>query len=450
MVVCDLPVGGVSGGAWLSDDIIIFSSNSTGEVFRVPAAGGTPSKVSAPPASFAPQVLPGEKFLVTSPDGIWIGSLAGPKPIRILPDVSSSSYVPPSRPGLTGYVLFVRGDTLMAQVFDGIKGKLREEIFPIAEQVGNLGGLGVATRRAFSASTNGVLVFASGNSVDRELAWVDRAGKRLETATKPFAMPRNPAIALSPDDTEIAVPVADRSGADYWVADLTRKTFSRFTFDGSRSALWSPDGKRLLFAKNDGNRFLKAADGSGKEELVFKNPTCPTCYLYDWSLDGKLIAFTQPGDKGANIWLVSTDGDHKPYPYRGSHFNETWARFSPDGRWMAYETDESGERQIYAESIPAGNGRRQISTDGGQWPRWRRDGKELFYRQGNKMMAVPIRLTATSVEASKPQVLFESNDDLRFEVSHDGQRFLLSFPIEGQTAFTPITVDTNWQAGQAK
>jgi dipeptidyl aminopeptidase/acylaminoacyl peptidase len=351
---------------------------------------------------------------------------------------------------LIGYVLFVRGDTLMAQVFDGINGKLREEIFPIAEKVGNLAGLGVATRRAFSASTNGVLVFASGNSVDRELVWVDRAGRRLETATKRFAMARNPAIALSPDDTEIAVPVAGGSGEDYWVADLTRKTFSRFTFDGSRSAVWSPDGKRLLFAKNDGNRFLKAADGSGKEELVFKNPTCPTCYLYDWSLDGKLIAFTQPGDKGGNIWLVSAEGDHKPHPYRGSHFSETWARFSPDGRWMAYETNESGEHQIYAESIPAGDVRRQISTDGGQWPSWRRDGKELFYRQGNKMMAVPIRLTATSVEAGKPQMLFESNDDLRFQVSRDGQRFLLIFPIEGQTAFTPITVDTNWQAGQAK
>jgi len=117
---------------------------------------------------------------------------------------------------------------------------------------------------------------------------------------------------------------------------------------------------------------------------------------------------------------------------------------------MAYQTDESGEQQIYVESIPAGKGRRQISTDGGIWPRWRRDGKELFYRQGNKMMAVPIRLTATAVEAGKPQVLFESNDDIRFQVTRDGQRFLLSFPVEGTAAFTPLTVDTNWQAGLAK
>jgi dipeptidyl aminopeptidase/acylaminoacyl peptidase len=348
---------------------------------------------------------------------------------------------------LTGHVLFVRGDTLMAETFDGDKGEPRDEIVPIAEQVGNLGG---SARWAFSASANGVLVYGPGNSVDRELLWVNRTGRRLETAAKRFAMPVNPMITLSPDDTQIAVPVAAGSGSDFWIADLTRKTFSRFTFDGSRSTVWSPDGKRLLFAKNDGNRFLKSI-GSGKEEFLFKNPTCTTCYLYDWSLDGKLIAFAQPGgDKGPNIWLVPTEGEHEPYPYRQSRFSEVWARFSPDSKWMAYETDESGERQIYVESIPAGKGRRQISTDGGQWPQWRRDGRELFYRQGNKLMAVPIRLTPTAVEAGKPRVLFESNDDTRFQVTRDGQRFLLSFPVEGTAAFTPITVDTDWQAGLAK
>jgi serine/threonine-protein kinase len=244
VALCALPPGRANGGAWRSDGVILFSV--TGAVFRVPATSGTPSNVSAPPASSDPELLPGGKFLVTKAEGIWIVSLDRAKPTRILPDVSSSAYVPPLRPGLAGHVLFVRGDTLMAETFDGDKGEPRDEILPVAEQVGNLGG---STRWAFSASENGVLVYGPGNSVDRELVWVDRTGRRLESAAKRFAMPINPMITLSPDDTQIAVSVGAGSGSDFWIADLNRKIFSRFTFDGSRSAIWSPDGKRLLFAK---------------------------------------------------------------------------------------------------------------------------------------------------------------------------------------------------------
>jgi hypothetical protein len=148
--------------------------------------------------------------------------------------------------------------------------------------------------------------------------------------------------------------------------------------------------------------------------------------------------------------MVGTDGDHKPYPYHQSRFNETWNAMSPDGQWMAYESDQPGQSEILVESIPTGKGRWQISTEGGDWPVWRRDGKELFFRQGTKIMAVPIRLTNTSVESGKPQALFEVPGDTRFQVSRDGRRFLIAMPVEGAAATAPLTVDTDWRAGVAK
>ena len=147
---------------------------------------------------------------------------------------------------------------------------------------------------------------------------------------------------------------------------------------------------------------------------------------------------------------MAADGDRKPYPYVQSRFNETWAQISPDGRWMAYGSDQPGQNEILVESIPAGKGRWQVSTEGGDWPVWRRDGKELFFRQGTKIMAAPIRLTETSVESGKPQALFEVPPDTRFQVSRDGQHFLIALPVEGAAAASPITVDTDWRAGVSK
>jgi Tol biopolymer transport system component len=261
-------------------------------------------------------------------------------------------------------------------------------------------------------------------------------------------MPGNPMIVLSPDNTIVAIPVAGETGLDIWLQDLTRHTFSRFTSGGANSAVWSPDSERLLIARYDGKRLVKPVDGSGEEKLLFQMPSCPLCFPYDWSSDGKWLAFSERAvETQMDIWLVSTEGDRKPFPYLQSRFDENWARFSPDGHWMAYLSTESGTPQVYVASVPAGGAQRQISSERADWPQWRGDGKELFYRQGTKMMAVPIRLTETSVEAGKPQVLFESQDDIRFQVSRDGQRFLLSFPAGGVTEDPGITVVTNWRSG---
>jgi len=276
------------------------------------------------------------------------------------------------------------------------------------------------------------------------LVWLGHNGKKLQTVSRPFPQAGNPAVRLSPDDSRAIVPVAGATGTDLWIAELNRNTLSRFTFDGSYSGIWSPDGGKVLWAANDGNRYLRLADGSGKDELLFVNPG-HLGYVEDWSSDGKLITF-----QNAGIWMMETGGDRKPHPYHESRFTENWNVISPDGQWLAYHSDQPGQYEILVESIPPGKGRYQISTEGGDWPIWRRDGKELFFRQGTKLMAVSMRLTPTSVESGNPKALFELNADIRFQVSRDGQRFLVAMPLEGAATSAPLTVDTDWRAGLAK
>jgi serine/threonine protein kinase len=371
-----LPFG---GGAWLDSGVIVFGTASG--LFRVSPSGGAPVKIDDRRTAF-PAWLPGRRFLYAREDGIFAGSLDGDKPVRILPDRAATAYVPPLKPGLPGHLLLVRGDTLLAHPFNVDKLELQGDAVPVAHHVGYLN----VSDSAFTASANGVLVFG-GNFPESLLTWFDRAGKRLQTAGKPFSLAVNPAIRLSPDDSQAIVTVAGADGTDLWIADLNRQTFSRFTFNGSSSGIWSPDGRKVLWAAPDGNRYLKPADGSEKDELLFKNPTCNGCYPTDWSSDGKLITFAERSERTTfDLWLVPTEGDRKPYPYLQSRFATFWSQISPDNRWMAYASDQLPQQQVFVESIPAGKGRWQISTEGGDWPIWRRDGKELFYRQGTKLM----------------------------------------------------------------
>ena len=264
-------------------------------LYRVSSSGGTPSKVSDENA-VVPVWLTEQRFLfmTVGANGIFAGSLTGAKPSLLLPDASGPVFVPRVRSGLPDQLLFLRGRTLFVQPIDAEKAELLGVAVPVAEGVGTLGS---PTNAAFSASATGVLVFGRGQASDRELVWLARSGKKLQTVSRPFLQAGNPAIRISPDDSRAIVPVAGATGADLWIAELNRNTLSRFTFDGSTSGIWSPDGRKVLWTANDGNRWLRSADGSGKDELLFTSPSRGNGFVEDWSSDGKRITFHNNGLK---------------------------------------------------------------------------------------------------------------------------------------------------------
>ena len=477
LTLCDATSG--RGGTWNRDGVIVFSGGPTSPLVRVSAAGGVPAPVttlvegsSGTGGHRFPVFLPdGVHVLYTAgpdkPDaaGVYLGSLDGAVSLRMLPDPTNALYAPPATRGGSGYLMFRREDTLMAQPFDLKALKLTGEMFPVAEQVPIGGHLGFG---AFSASENGTLVYRTGGSLsNREVVWVDRTGKRLRAVTKPGAFA---SLATSPDQQTVAVTLATGGGgqSDIWLQDLGRDVISRFTFRPGitlNRPIWSPDGSRLVFASgllgtNTFDIYQKPAGGNGQEELLVH--ASANGVPEDWSPDGKWIVYRQTSQKAdSDLWLLPLDGERKPIPYLQTPFDERNARFSPGPgdapRWMAYQSNESGQNQIYVQAIPASGPKYQISTSGGTQPAWRRDGKELFYLSTDlKLMAVPIKL-GTTVEPGTPQELFATAaaafgiGPIGYAPSPDGERFLVNVPAGGEGATTaPITVVLNWQAGLKK
>jgi eukaryotic-like serine/threonine-protein kinase len=466
--LCDSTSG--RGGTWNRDGVILFSPGPASSIFRVPAAGGTPVPVTnlgngPGEGNRFPLFLPdGVHFLYNAGSdkpaaaGVFLGSLDGSSPTRILPDASNAVYAPSAAPGGPGYILFRHENTLMAQPFDARGLKTAGDSFPIAEQVTNGGNGGFG---AFSASQNGLLVFRSGASdADRELVWMDRAGKRLGVVGKPGAFRE---FAVSPDEKTLAVMVGNFSQSDIWLEDMGRGVLSRVTFRAgvNRDPMWSPDSGRVVFAAQapgtyTADIYRKLSGGNGQEELLLHAGI--NGYPQDWSPDGKWIVYQQTGQKTpGDLWLLPLSGDRKPVPYLQTPFVESSAKFSPDGKWMAYQSNESGQFQVYVQTIPASGAKYQISSAGGGLPQWRRDGRELFYISADqKLMAVPVKLGAT-VEVGTPQPLFPAAFPLNlvglvYEPSRDGQRFLVNVPAGGEAAVTsqPLTVVTNWQAALKK
>lgn len=351
----------------------------------------------------------------------------------------------------------------MAQPFDAEHLKPTGEVFPIAEHVGVSANV---SNGAFSVSENGVLVFGAGGAlVDQQLAWVDRAGKRLGVVGKPG---RAGSDSLSPNGKRVAFVLAPPSGpgADIWLYDLERDTATRFTFGRGLSVapLWSPDGSRIVYASSATTLarfdiYQKPSSGAGKEELLSRGGT--NLSIWDWSRDGKWVVYSpEPNAKTkADLWLLPMEGDHKPVPYLETPFNETLAQFSPDGRWMAYASDESGQEQVYVQPIPANGAKWQVSTSGGSRPRWSHDGRELFYTSADqKLMAVPVKIAGISsgdFQAGAPQPLFDFTATptafgFGYQPSADGHRFLVRTPAEGGTGPPPLTVVLHWEAGLKK
>src|SRR6267143_1373101 len=306
-----------------------------------------------------------------------------------------------------------------------------------------------ATHPRYAAS--GQLVYVPGGIEEdnQKLVWVTRSGTELLLAapTHSYTFPR-----VSPDGRRVAVGIAERE-AQLWLHDLSRETLTRFTFEGNRNlnSIWTPDGKGIAYLSNKdgtGNSYWQRADGSGGLERLTSSEY--TQVPMSWSPDGQLLAFMENNPTtGYDIWVLRLS-DHKAQPFLRTPFNESVPRFSPDGRWLTYVSNESGRYEIYVQPYPGPGGKWQISTEGGTEPTWNPNGSELFYRSGNKMMAVETT-TRPSFTASKPRVLFEGRYEPspattpNYDVSPDGQRFLMLKPNQQEaSAPTQINVVLNW------
>jgi Tol biopolymer transport system component len=454
--LCDIG-GFLAGASWNQEGVIVFSMRS--ELFRVPAGGGEPTLVGkraeGENTRSWPQFLPdGRHFLYVSrgarpeEQGIYVASIDSDDRKRIVASDRSAAYSP------SGHLLFVRGNALMAQSFDVKKLELSGEAFSVAEQVAQFGFLG--TGAAYSISTNGVLAWVTGPSfASLQMTWLDRSGKKLGTLGEP-ADYSNP--ALSPDERSLAVGRIDpqKNTRDLWVFDLVRGTSTRLTFDPADdlNPTWSPDGSRIAFTSNRRGRrelYQKRANGSGDDELLLesKDPMA----VEDWSADGRFLLYnTTPGGTASNLGLLplSPGSDRKPIAFLATAFLEREGQFASNSRWIAYRSNESGRDEVYVQGVSPdgarGQGKWQVSTAGGVEPRWRRDGKELFYLAGSTLMAVDVKTDGASFEAGIPKPLFETHvlGELRrnrYVVTRDGQRFLVVSTVEQTTE--PIHVLVN-------
>jgi serine/threonine protein kinase len=456
------------GGTWNRDGVIVFAPSNSGPLSRVSSAGGAAeaaTKLSPQQSGNRfPSFLPdGRHFLyfvvgTAESAGVFIGSLDSADGQRLLAADSPAVYAPP------GYVMFVRQGILLAQAFDDKKLLLRGEPVPLAEQVA-FDGPG----SAFSVAESGALTYRTGTGPrDLRLTWVDRSGKPIESVGAPGAY-LGPDI--SPDGKRIAVHRHDGTGGDVWLVEAVGGKTSRLTFDASQessSPIWSPDGSRIVFGSRRSGKwglYQKLANGTGNEELLIesdlvKSPT-------SWSADGKFILYmVQDPKTNADVWALPLTGDRKPFPLLQTPFIESHPQISPDGKWFAYSSDETGRREIYVQSFPPGAGKWQISSNGGFYARWRRDGKELFYMETisrGKLISVGVNAAGATLEFSTPRPLFDTGyvnlsfshtgNWNTFAVSADGQRFLIPRPessLTGELNNTPITVVLNWRAGLKK
>ena len=470
--VTDLRSESWGGGGWNRDDVIVFADSQVG-LFRVPASGGVPVPITELHPSRRETAHFGLSFLADGrhfvynrtsigepKGGIYLGSVdAKPEQQSSKPLVASNwqpGYAPSADPS-TGYLLFIREGTLMTQPFDNRRLELKGQAVPVAEQVRDNGG-GRGGYGAFSASDNQVLVFQQTGAV--QLTWYGREGQVLGTVGEPGDYKRlQDALALSPDGAWLAVSKASYPGANIWLLDLTRGGAStRVTFGSAidDDPVWSPDGRRIIFASNrDGpyDLYQKLANGAKDEEVLLKSSEDKQAT--SWSRDGRFLLYTalHPRTK-SDLWLLPLEGDRKPVPFLITEFNEREARFSPDGHLVAYTSDESGQDEVYVRSfsmsstgtaVEAG-GKWHISNGFGLQPHWRGDGRELYYRTlGGVLVAVEIA-SKPAFRAGKPQRLWALPLG-SWDSAADGKRFL-KLAIKGGPQ--PYTVMLNWQAGLKK
>ena len=471
----------VTGGSWNRDGVILFEIDNN--ILRVSASGGTPVRVlperpRGEGVAF-PAFLPdGRHFLYfrgsqnADVQGIYLGDLdAKPEQQsqqRLIQATTSPAYAA-SPDGKSGYILFLRQGTLMAQPFDASHLKLTGEPVPIASQVAALNSLG-----HFSVSENGVLAYRAGASqgLDGQLSWFDRQGKATLTPAEPA---RSGAVKVSPDGKRAAVVRIDRqtNNSDVWIVDLMTGASDRLTFDPATDSnpLWSPDGSQIIWesTRNGGwGIYRKATNGSGNEELLYKGNNFQSMALTDWSRDGKFILFqgTVTGDgktTGTDVYALSvgpgTSADRQPIPIIQTPASELGGYLSPDSHWIAYMSNESGRTELYVQAFspgsPSGSGKWMVSKGTSGMARWRTDGKELvFLSADGAIMSVDV--TANPVfHASAPKQVFQFPSNVlalggntpgaRMDATRDLQHFLVTVPAQASSR-PELTVVLNWQA----
>ena len=440
------------GAAWLDDDTIVFTPNTRSGLSSVSAAGGVPQELTRPDDIGQydhrwAEPLPGRRVLFTG--FAWRGInderllLYDPQTRRtaeVLKGAMSGRFVPP------GDLVYTKGGALFASPFDPESGKVTGSPTPLSETVFTTSNTGAAQ---YAVSGNGTLAYVPGGlATGRTLVWRDRANVERPLGAPPRAYL---GTRLSPDGSSVAVSI-EAATSDVWVHHIGQGTLTRLTFEGDNAhPVWSPDGKRLAYSarrEKTANLYWVPADRSGPPERLTQGdrPQVPTGF----SPDGRFLAFTQT-EAGfrSDIWVLPLTGDRKPVPLIKTPFEDRWARFSRDGKWIAWVSDETGVDQVYVQPFPGPGGKWQVSTEHGRDPVWGPGGRELFYTSGHRFMVVDVYLAA-GFATSTPRELFEARSERppgplpNYDVSADGQRFLMVKGSEPEDATSRIHVVLNW------
>jgi serine/threonine protein kinase/Tol biopolymer transport system component len=448
------------GGAWSRENVIIFGLNQTG-LWRIPAAGGTRTLITTLATGETghrwPAFLPdGQHFVYQarsvrrSDSVILVGALDGSERRHLFSSQFGVAYV-------AGHLLsLATNNVLSAQAFDITTRALVGEPTAIAQGVGG----STANYGSFSASEAGLLAFAPDMDADMQLAWFNRDGRLIATV----GPSRDSAdVQLLPDGRSALVTLADAKAgtANIWSIDTTTGAASSLTFDTSVAAqpVVTPDGREIVFRSNrsiPAALFRRLASGAGRDELLLEaadvgGKEASNLFPTDWSPDGRYLLFhTSAAETGYDIWTLPMTGDRKPRPFVRTRGADLHARFSPDGRWVAYSSAETGRHQVYVQPFSGGEGRWQVSTDGGSEPRWRGDGRELFFLGADgRLMAVPVTTGGAFGHGTAHPLFATRISDFAnpyrtsYAVSPDGQRFLINGVAENATP-PPITVVVNW------
>jgi serine/threonine-protein kinase len=456
--ICELPGVSSSGGSWGPTDTIVFSAERLG-LFKVPAGGGAPQLLDATDRGRWPDILPdGRTVLFTRQNAIYVTSLDGAAPrtlARVNSDVQGEGAAVLGEGAIgqarflpTGHLIYAQDPgAIRAVAVDPSSLALRGTPVPLVDDIYRASS---AITMYFAVSRSGLLVYAP-ESPRRTLVWVDRLGRPTPVApdSERFRIPR-----LSPDGRRIAVSIDNETRRpDIWIYDVASGTRTRLTSAASNLAtLWTPDGTGVTHS-SDRDLVVDSAGGGGPTQRLLEVRPEPLrdqpLYSSSWSSDGRRLLFwSRDKVTGQDLWTID---EGTPRALLRTPANEKFGAFSPDGNWIAYQSDESGRDEIYKARYPLLSDKTAVSNRGGGYPVWSRDGRELFYRQGTAMMTVPVVASGTTLRTGSPQLLFDdpsyvgTSGDLRFDVSPDGQRFLTP-KADDASISRQLVVVQNWSA----